>query len=359
MSNPAAAMPEAPLLHVPVRGPAVWGPADFADGGPWLHPLTHLQADDILRAAAFLPDGDPTVDGATDWPQAPGWLAPLLGSLREQLGRGGVVLLRGLPVAALSRARAGRLCRAIGEMMGTALTQNAARELLCGVTDEGARFGYDSADSQRARGYRSSAQLNMHCDPTDVVALMCIRQARSGGLSSIVSSAAVYNEIVAHHPEHLALLCRGFPYDRKGEQGDAEAPVTERIPVFARRGERLDCRYARSYVMGAADRLGQPLTDAERAALDCVDAIARRPDLCVLMDFQPGDIQFLDNLAVLHGRTAFEDAPEPDARRYLYRLWLQMGDHPPWSGTSEVMRWAYARFGALGRTAREAGVSGA
>lgn len=354
MSHPVEAVP-----HAPIRGPSVWGAADFADGGPWLHVLSGAQAADILSASAALPEGDPMHDGVADWPQAPDWLAPLLGSLREELSRGGVVLLRGLPVAALSRARAGRLFRAIGEMMGTALTQNTGRELLCAVTDEGARFGYDSGDTQRARGYRSSAQLNMHCDPTDVVALMCIRQARSGGLSSIVSSAAIYNEIVARHPEHLPVLCRGFPYDRKGEQGDAEAPVTERIPVFQRRGDRLDCRYARSYVMGAADRLGQPLTDAERAALDCVDAIARRPDLSVLMDFQPGDIQFLDNLAVLHGRTAFEDAPEPGARRYLYRLWLQMGDHPPWRGASDVMRWAYARFGALGRTAREAGAAGA
>jgi hypothetical protein len=157
MSDPAAAMPEAPLLHVPVRGPTVWGPADFADGGPWLHRLTHLQADDIRRAAAFLPEGDPTVDVATDWPQAPAWLAPLLGSLREQLGRSGVVLLRGLPVAALSRARAGRLFRVIGEMMGTALTQNTARELLCAVTDEGARFGYDSAATAAMRSSTCTA----------------------------------------------------------------------------------------------------------------------------------------------------------------------------------------------------------
>jgi hypothetical protein len=32
-----------------------------------------------------------------------------------------------------------------------------------------------------------------------------------------------------------------------------------------------------------------------------------------------------------------------------------MGEHAPWHGASDVMRWAYARFGALGRTAREAG----
>jgi hypothetical protein len=351
--------PRPPFAQAPVRGPAVWAAADFADDGAWLHRLSDAQADEILEAASALPEGDVMHDGLAAWPEAPAWLAPMLAGLRDEVGRRGVVMLRGLPVARMSRLRAGRLFRAIGAAMGTALTQNTELELLSAVTDAGARFGYDTGERQRARGYRSNAQLNMHCDPTDVVALMCIRQARSGGRSAIVSSAAVYNALLARHPEHLPVLCRGFPYDRKGEQAAGEAPVTAPIPVFERRGERLDCRYARSYVMGAADRLGVALSLAEREALDCMDATARREDLAVLMDFQPGDIQFLDNLAVLHGRTAFEDAPDPQARRYLYRLWLQMDDHPPWRDASETMRWAFARFGTLGRTAREAGSPGA
>jgi hypothetical protein len=338
------------------EGPSVWTGRDLERDRSWLVELTPAQADDIARAAAFLPEGgDVLREDAPDWPQAPGWLDPFLARVRGELGRRGVVLLRGLPVPGLSRARAGRLFRALGERLGTALTQNTARELLSPVMDDGARFGYDSGTAQRARGYRSSAQLNMHADPTDVVALMCIRQARSGGLSSIVSAGAVHNALLDACPEHLPVLYRGFPYDRKGEQGPDEAPVTGRIPVFERRGARLDCRYARSYIAGAADRLGVPLTEAERAALDAFDATARREDLVALMDFQPGDVQLLDNLAVLHGRTAFEDGPDPAERRYLYRLWLHMGEQPPWHGASGPMRHAYARFGALGLTAREAG----
>ncbi|MEI7444748.1 MAG: TauD/TfdA family dioxygenase [Burkholderiales bacterium] len=342
----------------PVRaeGPSVWTARDLERDRSWLVELSPAQADEIARAAASLPEGgDVLREDAPAWPQAPDWLGPLLERVRAELGRRGVVLLRGLPVTRLSRAQAGRLFRAIGERMGTALTQNTARELLSPVTDDGARFGYDTGAAQRARGYRSSAQLNMHADPTDVVALMCLRQARSGGLSSIVSAGAVHNALLDASPAHLPVLYRGFRYDRKGEEGPGEAPVTGPIPVFERRGARLDCRYARSYIAGAADRLGLPLTPDERAALDAFDAAARRDDLAALMDFEPGDVQWLDNLAVLHGRTAFEDGPDPAERRYLYRLWLQMGDHAPWQGASDAMRWAYARFGALGRTAREAG----
>ncbi|MFM1988691.1 MAG: hypothetical protein RJA99_1648 [Pseudomonadota bacterium] len=341
---------------VRAEGPSVWTAHELERDRGWLVELTPAQADDLARAAASLPEGgDLLREDAPRWPDAPDWLDALLDRLRADLGRRGVVLLRGLPVPRMSRERAGRLFRAIGERLGTALTQNAARELLCPVTDDGARFGYDTGSAQRARGYRSRAQLNMHADPTDVVALMCIRQARSGGLSSIVSAGAVHNVLLDEAPQHLPVLYRGFRYDRKGEQGPDEAPVTGPIPVFERRGTRLDCRYARSYIAGAADRLGVPLEPAERAALDAFDVAARREDLAALMDFQPGDVQLLDNLAVLHGRTAFEDGPDPAERRYLYRLWLQLGEHAPWHGASDAMRWAYARFGALGRTAREAG----
>jgi hypothetical protein len=40
------------------------------------------------------------------------------------------------------------------------------------------------------------------------------------------------------------------------------------------------------------------------------------------MTLERGDLQFVHNHTVLHDRTAFEDYPEPERRRYLLRLWL-------------------------------------
>jgi hypothetical protein len=44
------------------------------------------------------------------------------------------------------------------------------------------------------------------------------------------------------------------------------------------------------------------------------------------MDFQPGDIQLINNSVVLHSRESYEDDPEPARRRHLLRLWLAAHD---------------------------------
>jgi len=40
------------------------------------------------------------------------------------------------------------------------------------------------------------------------------------------------------------------------------------------------------------------------------------------MIFEPGDIQFLHNHVTAHGRTIYQDWPEPERKRHLLRLWL-------------------------------------
>jgi len=343
----------AAACRAPAEGPAVWKAADFEHDRSWLHRLSDEQAGCLARAAREF-DGQDLARATPEW--AARHLVPLAMLMREvkrELGTRGFVLLRGVPVRELGD-KAGLAFWMLGALLGTGLTQNADGDLLCPVTDKGVRFDY-SAEAHRsnARGYQSRADLNYHCDPTDVVALLCVNKAMSGGASTIVSTPAVYNALLADHPEHMEVLERGFPYDRKGEQWPQEAPVSPRIPVFVRHGARVSCRYARSYIEGAAAKLGTPLEDAERAALDCFDSVVRRPDMALHMAFEPGDVQLLNNFTVVHGRTAYEDDPDPAKRRFLYRLWLHLGDSPPWQGESQIMRWAFARFGNLGRTAQE------
>ncbi len=338
-----------------VAGLECWRASDLDRRVDWRFEISPSMRRDLVRAASssFADSGDPTLErDPMDW-AAPTWLEAWLEDIIGSIARSGLAWIRGFPVEELGAVRSARLYRALGDTMGDALSQNSRCEFLSPVFNEGVRFGYDSAQASQGRGYRSQAQLNHHSDPTDVVGLLCIRKARSGGLSSIVSAAAVWNVMLDECPEHLATLEAGFPYDRKGEQGVGEAEVTEPIPVFSPSRGRLYCRYARSYIIGAAGRMGRTLSEAERAALDAFDQIATRPGMAFQMAFEPGDVQWLDNLAVLHGRTAFEDDPDPERGRLLYRLWLQMGQCAPWSEVSPVMRWAYARFGLLGRTAGE------
>jgi len=93
---------------------------------------------------------------------------------------------------------------------GGIVPQGPDRAALLHVRDEG-------ADPVRptTRSYQHSQRLGFHADPTDIVALLCIRPARSGGLSSIVSAVAVHNEIVRTRPELARELYRPWWFDRR------------------------------------------------------------------------------------------------------------------------------------------------
>jgi hypothetical protein len=186
------------------------------------------------------------------------------------------------------------------------------------VRDEGRKFGTDIT----ARGYHSHAQLDFHVDGCEIVGLLCLHPAKSGGLSSLVSGVAVYNEIANNHPQHLDTLFRGFKYIKR-EAAMTSEPVSEhRLPVFGRIGDQVFCRFVRSKIEAAATKEGVPLTKAEIAALDVFESVARDPALRLDMDFQVGDIQLINNYKILHARTEFEDFPEPERKRHLLRLWL-------------------------------------
>lgn len=80
-----------------------------------------------------------------------------------------------------------------------------------------------------------------------------------------------------------------------------------------------------------------PLTEAQVEALYAVDLVAKKNSF--VMTIEPGDFQFINNLAVLHARDAFVDGPL--ARRHLVRLWLRNEDKA-WS-TPPQLQYAWDR----------------
>jgi hypothetical protein len=60
--------------------------------------------------------------------------------------------------------------------------------------------------------------------------------------------------------------------------------------------------------------------------------MARNRDFNVYMDLEPGDMQFINNYHVLHGRTPYQDDVPNGYKRHLKRLWLaahQLKKRPP------------------------------
>ena len=71
-----------------------------------------------------------------------------------------------------------------------------------------------------------------------------------------------------------------------------------------------------------AEREGVELDALQREALDYLDSVLARPDLQLAMELEPGDVQLLNNFAILHSRTGYED--RPPRRRHLLRVWLDL-----------------------------------
>ena len=80
------------------------------------------------------------------------------------------------------------------------------------------------ATNPNLRSYATAERQNFHIDRCDVVALLCLRRARSGGLSTMVSSMAVHNVMAERRPDLLHRLYQPFPVDRRGEVPDGKAP---------------------------------------------------------------------------------------------------------------------------------------
>ncbi|MBV1798152.1 TauD/TfdA family dioxygenase [Siccirubricoccus sp. G192] len=337
-----------PIRLQPITEPAAWTRAEMEADPSWRIRLTPPQIAALDRAlAAVKVRGLPFhAIAPADFP-LPEWEV-LLGAVRHQLAWGrGVALLQGLQVERYSDADAHLLFWGIGTHLGQGVTQNAAAELIAGVYDRGLRYG-----DPDVRAYQVNAELSMHCDNSDIVGLFCLRQAKAGGETLLASALAIYNRILAEHPEYLPLLHSGFVYDRKGEQGEGEPPVSQKIPLFSTaRDGTVSARYARSYITQAEWRTGIRLSPLEKAALDFFDCTALDPELLLESHLQPGDMEFANNYTVFHARRGYEDHADPARRRHMLRLWLQ--DDALRRIEDDQLRFGFTRFGNHGKTARE------
>jgi hypothetical protein len=254
---------------------------------------------------------------------------PLLGErlvlLRRELLHGrGFAVLRGMPVEEHTLEENAWAYWLVGLHLGDAVPQNGKNHMLGHVTDLG--LDYSKPD---VRGYQTSERLPYHTDYSDIVGLLCIRAAKSGGLSSIASSVAIYNALVRKHPDLALALTRPIPRTRWGEVPAGQKPWAM-IPIFMPSENGVVTTYVRSAIRKGQALDGVPaLTAEQEAAFDAIDAMAADPAFHLDMDFAPGDMQFLNNHVVLHSRTNYQDHADPEKRRHLLRLWLACDDGPP------------------------------
>jgi hypothetical protein len=315
-------MPESPILEMmtlppPMEGPAAWAGADLAKRPQeWTYVLSPTEVGEIEAATAAVAGRD--IAGLRRGDFLLPTLGPVLDRLRDEVLNGrGFVLIRGLPVEGRPIGESAAAYWGIGSYFGSARSQNAKGHVLGHVRDLGLK-----ADDPKVRIYQTTARQNFHTDSCDIVALLCLKTAKTGGLSSLTSSMSIYNTIAERRPDLLRRLFIPFATDRRGEVPEGKNSWFD-IPLFNDYQGYLSAIYAPHYVR-SSQRFPEArrLTAEDLEALALFDSLAEDPTLRLDMEFRPGDMQFVHNHTTLHDRTAFEDRAEPEKKRHLLRLWL-------------------------------------
>ena len=298
---------------------ANWTAAEVADPTAWTHRLDDAEVAELDAALAVARSRtDEVLDVRRDDFPLP-TLGPVLAGIADELINGrGFHRISALPVERLGFDDASWIYWGIGLHLGVPWPQNVKGHLLGDVKDQGKR-----PDDPTARGNElGGVAQTFHSDGSDLVGLMCLDPGVSGGESLVANAVGAHNRLVATDPDLAAVLYDGLPYDFRGEQRDGGTPFYH-VPVFSEHGGRLFVRYIRPYIEASQRHADAPrLTDEQRAAMDAYDALVHDPDNRVEMTFAPGDIQFVNNYHVLHGRRAYVDDAAAGRVRWLKRLWL-------------------------------------
>lgn len=306
------------LTPAPLTTADAWLGRDMARRGDWRRTLSGSEVQEMMAARAMARAR--TVD-RTEWTRAdfplPG-LAPEVEGWLEDLDRGrGFLLLRGLPVDELGPEAAADIYWGLGLHMGRAISQNTDGDLLGHVRDTGA-----DPKAYGVRLYRTRAEQDFHTDGADIIGLLCLQGAKSGGTSRIASSAAIFNRLLQERPDLVPALFSTFPFDTQGQHRPG-TPAWFARPICRLVDGRLNLFFIPWYIRESQQHADAPrLTPEQDAVLRFIETTANDPDHVLDMDFRPGDIQFLKNASILHKRTAYEDWDEPARKRHLLRLWL-------------------------------------
>jgi hypothetical protein len=301
------------ILKQALTGPEAWKGAEMAGDTSWVHPLSAEAIATLDNALAHVKARGLSFPnfGREDFPIGDWALALTAYSNELENGRGFLVL-RGLPMARYSDEDIHIIYYGIGLHMGMPVRQNPKGDLLGLVMNVG------DVTKKTTRVYETNLYLPYHSDPSDVVGLLCVRKAKQGGLSSLVSVAAIYNEILQKHPEYLGLYYRTWYFSHLCED------LPSLSPIFSHHQGKLSCRYLRQYIELGHEIRNLTLSKVEIEALDLFDEIMHRDDFRLSMMLEPGDLQFANNYAVLHSRNEFEDHGVHELNRKMLRLWVKM-----------------------------------
>lgn len=311
------------IVSAPIEGPSAWTRRDLHPDGYRVE-LTAACLDEIRRLADELRRFPlPTIVARPeefDLPHCRRAMAEA-GRILQQDVRFAIV--DRLPLDEIGADEAIAVYWLLASMVARPVAQSLDGRLIYDVRDTGRA----ALPGSGVRPDQTNIELKFHTDnsynavPPDYIVLLCLRGAKSGGHSRAISFHTVHDTLLQRRPELLPRLYRPFLFDRQREFHPGEDAVFS-APVFTGDGE-LRARFSMHQIRGGYALKGEPVDAAGAEALAALLDVFEDQSLSADFDLEPGQMQFVDNCALGHSRTAFEDHPEPERRRHLVRLWLR------------------------------------
>lgn len=303
----------------PITTAAAWRGDAMSKTDEWIYRLSADQIDELEQLAArfVIDDPDMRFVKAEDYPLAA--CADAIVDWRQNIESGrGFILIRGLRTDLYSDALSAAIYYLLGLHLGEPIRQTAEGDLVDHVYPTSDKM----MDDITARPKRVRDSLVYHSDSSDIVGLMCLRTARSGGASCVVSAAEIYNEVLRRRPDLAHLFFEPFHFDWRAKDPKS-AELTFQSTLVSWLDGVFSMYFGSTFVVSAPRHPGVPaLTEDQLELCRLFDEISYEPGMAIEMDFRPGDIQFLSNYMALHSRTAFDDYAEPQRKRHLLRIWL-------------------------------------
>lgn len=317
----------------PVSDKAGWTGSELAEAKSWLNVLTSDEISaltEMVRSIRPKLNNDPNALLALSRQEFDlGAFEPKLQAIYAELKDGkGLSLIRGLPIDDMPSLDVAIIYWGIGLHLGDATPNNPDGDMLGHITDLG-----KTQSDPNSRGYQTREAMDYHCDQCDIVGLICLRTAKSGGESKVASSITMYNQLLRHHPDYAQVLTSPMYWTKHGEHAHGEQPFYT-SPVFNFLEGKLCTSFGPKHILKGHDLPGAPdLTQIQRDAIRVAEEIADEHRFDMVLE--PGDMQFLNNYVALHTRSAYVDHSDPSRKRLLWRLWLMNPNLRPRTGYTQ------------------------
>ncbi|EFN59759.1 hypothetical protein CHLNCDRAFT_56551 [Chlorella variabilis] len=330
-----------------IDDPQAWLAADLAQRqSEWLLQLSQEDVAAVEERVAALQAAGVTLTALkrpTDFPLPAALEARLAAEKHNLLHGNGVLVIRGLPAQRWSEWQNLAAYLGLAAHIGYRTPWNKQGNLISHIkaaqgfkVAPGAKFVQGGSDGKSAQqGHATNLEFDWHTDAqADVLGLLCISQAKSGGVSGWSSALAVHNEMLRRGRGDLVacLAGPGWYRDRTKYQDvrPGDCPVWE-MPVFHYHESRLSVHFHPGHTRACHKQWPElgPMTAEMEEAIDMFIEIASDPRFEFQTYLQPGDCCFMNNATLLHRRSAYEDGEAAHEKRHLVRVWLAVEDGRP------------------------------